>query len=82
MGFGKAAPFFVSVILYGIIVGPSTSRRFVNELSNRYERSTAILSWAPAVNITDMTELNTVYEKSYTNFEPTVKSSWSIEESC
>lgn len=54
-GFGKA-PFFClgAGFPYGIIVDPETSKRFVNELGNRYERSMAILKMGhPVVCITD-----------------------------
>ena len=54
-GFGKA-PFFCAgaAFPYGIIVDPVTSKRFVNELGNRYERSIAILKTGrPAVCLVD-----------------------------
>ena len=54
-GFGKA-PFFClgAGFPYGILVDPSTSKRFVNELGNRYERSMSILKMGhPAVCIVD-----------------------------
>lgn len=54
-GFGQA-PFFClgAGFPYGIIVDPETSKRFVNELGNRYERSMAILKMGhPVVCITD-----------------------------
>jgi flavocytochrome c len=82
MGFGKA-PFFClgAGFPYGIIVDPLTSRRFVNELGNRYERSMAILKMGhPVVNITDSLGAAHSLRKELDELEPTVKSFWSIEE--
>jgi flavocytochrome c len=81
-GFGKA-PFFClgAGFPYGIIVDPSTSRRFVNELGNRYERSMAILKMGhPVVNITDRDGAEHSLRKELEELEPTVKSFPSIEE--
>jgi hypothetical protein len=65
---------------YGIIVDPSTSRRFVNELGNRYERSKAILKLGhPVVNITDRDGAEHSLRK-LEELEPSVKSFPSIEE--
>jgi flavocytochrome c len=82
MGFGKA-PFFClgAGFPYGIIVDPFTSRRFVNELGNRYERSMAILKMGhPVVNITDLDGAEHSLRKELEELEPTVKSFSSIEE--
>jgi flavocytochrome c len=81
-GFGRA-PFFClgAGFPYGIIVDPVTSKRFVIELGNRYERSMAILKMGHAVvNITDCDGAEHSLRKELDELEPTVKSFSSIEE--
>ena len=74
-GFGKA-PFFClgAGFPYGIIVDPSTSKRFVNELGNRYERSMAILKTVghPVVCFTDADGAQHSLEKDLSKCEPAV----------
>jgi len=81
-GFGKA-PFFClgAGFPYGIIVNPATSKRFVNELGNRYERSMAILKKVghPVVCITDSDGAQHSL-KPLNDLEPTVKSFDTINE--
>jgi flavocytochrome c len=76
-GFGKA-PFFClgAGFPYGIIVDPETSKRFVNELGNRYERSMAILKEVghPVVCLTDSDGAQHSLEKDLARCEPAVKS--------
>jgi hypothetical protein len=75
-GFGNA-PFFClgAGFPYGIIVDPHTSRRFANELGNRYERSMAILKMGhPAVCITDYAGAGHSLRKDLKEHEPVVKS--------
>lgn len=75
-GFGKA-PFFCigAGFPYGIIVDPTTGKRFVNELGNRYERSMAILKMGhPAVCLTDSDHgARHSLEKDLHKCEPAVK---------
>lgn len=82
-GFGKA-PFFClgAGFPYGIIVNPDTSKRFVNELGNRYERSMAILKVVghPVVCLTDADGAQHSLEKELSKCEPAVKAYDSIPE--
>lgn len=81
-GFGKA-PFFClgAGFPYGIIVDPETSKRFVNELGNRYERSMAILKMGhPVVCIVDSNGAQHSLKKELDELRPAVKSFGSIEE--
>ena len=82
-GFGKA-PFFClgAGFPYGIIVDPDTSKRFVNELGNRYERSMAILKVVghPVVCLTDADGAQHSLEKDLSKCEPAVKSYEGIPE--
>jgi flavocytochrome c len=75
-GFGKA-PFFCigAGFPYGIIVDPTTGKRFVNELGNRYERSMAILKMVghPVVCFTDSDGAQHSLEKDLSKCEPAVK---------
>ncbi len=65
----------------GIIVDPATSKRFVNELGNRYERSMAILKMGhPVVCMTDSEGAKHSLEKDLSKLEPTLKAHNSIEE--
>jgi len=80
-GFGKA-PFFClgAGFPYGIIIDPVTSKRFVNELGNRYERSMAILKMGhPVVCLTDSDGAQHSLEKDLKKLEPTVKPHMSVE---
>ena len=81
-GFGKA-PFFClgAGFPYGIIVDPETSRRFVNELGNRYERSMAILKMGhPVVCLVDSEGAQHSLKKELQELEPTVKPFDSLEQ--
>jgi succinate dehydrogenase/fumarate reductase flavoprotein subunit len=81
-GFGSA-PFFCigAGFPYGIIVDPETSKRFVNELGNRYERSMAIIKLGhPVICITDADGANHSLEKDLQKLEPAVKAFGSIKE--
>ena len=74
-GFGEA-PFFCigAGFPYGIIVDPSTSERFVNELGNRYERSMAILKLGhPVVCFTDSVGAVHSLKKELDQLAPAVK---------
>ena len=73
--FGKA-PFFClgAGFPYGIIVDPNTSKRFVNELGNRYERSNAIIDMGhPVVCFTDADGAKHSLIKDLAQLEPAVK---------
>jgi flavocytochrome c len=81
-GFG-VAPFFClgAGFPYGIIVDPSSSKRFVNELGNRYERSMAILdSGHPAICITDSEGAKHSLDKDFRKFGGVIKAANSIED--
>jgi flavocytochrome c len=81
-GFGLA-PFFCigAGFPYGIIVDPATSKRFVNELGNRYERSMAILKMGhPVVCLTDSIGAQHSLEKNLGKLSPTLKKHESIQE--
>jgi flavocytochrome c len=81
-GFGQA-PFFCigAGFPYGIIVDPLTSKRFVNEMGNRYERSMAILKMGyPCICITDAEGAQHSIQKDLSKLEPAVKAYASIEE--
>ncbi|CAB9521869.1 Fumarate reductase flavoprotein subunit [Seminavis robusta] len=83
-GFGKA-PFFClgAGFPYGIIVDPETSKRFVNELGNRFERSMSILKMGhPAVCIVDAEGAQHSLKPDLEELEPTVKPFQSLEELC
>lgn len=80
-GFGKA-PFFCigAGFPYGIILDPSTSKRFVNELGNRYERSMAILKMGhPVICVTDSNGAQHSL-KTVKDLEPTVKSFTTLQD--
>ena len=81
-GFGLA-PFFCigAGFPYGIIVDPEISKRFVNELGNRYERSMAILlRRQPVVCITDAEGAKHSLKKCLEELKPTLKEHDSIED--
>jgi hypothetical protein len=82
-GFGNA-PFFCigSGFPYGIIVDPANSKRFVNELGNRYERSMAILKVVghPVVCLTDSGGAKHSLKKDLKSMEPAVKSFSTVQE--
>ena len=81
-GFGLA-PFFCigAGFPYGIIVDPATSKRFVNELGNRYERSVAILKMGhPVICLTDSAGAQHSLEKDLEKLKPTLKEHASIAE--
>lgn len=81
-GFGLA-PFFCigAGFPYGIIVDPETSKRYVNELGNRYERSMAILLRRhPVVCITDAEGAKHSLEQCLEKLKPTLKEHDSIED--
>jgi flavocytochrome c len=81
-GFGKAPLFCLGAgFPYGIIVNPDTSKRFVNELGNRYERSMAILQMGhPVVCIADSDGAKHSLEKNLEKLQLTVKAHMSVEE--
>jgi flavocytochrome c len=75
-GFGKA-PFFClgAGFPYGILIDPATSKRFVNELGNRFERSNAILKLGhPVVCVVDSNGAQHSLRKELEELQPTVKS--------
>jgi flavocytochrome c len=81
-GFGKA-PFFClgAGFPYGILVDPETSQRFVNELGNRFERSTSILKLGhPVVCIVDHEGAQHSLRQDLDDLQPTVKQFSSLEE--
>jgi flavocytochrome c len=81
-GFGVAPLFCIGAgFPYGIIVDPDTSKRFVNELGNRYERSMAILGMGhPVICITDAVGAQHSLEKNFSKFVGVIKTSQSVEE--
>eukprot|EP00984_Skeletonema_dohrnii_P002952 scaffold1008_cov106-Skeletonema_dohrnii-CCMP3373.AAC.2 len=83
-GFGLA-PYSLLITLCnhtdGIIIDHDTSKRFVNELGNRYERSMAILKMGhPVVCMTDSEGAKHSLEKDLIKLEPTLKAHNSIDE--
>jgi flavocytochrome c len=75
-GYGQS-PFFCTGagFPYGILVDPRTSSRFVNELSNRYERFTAILKVGhPVVCLTDSIGAQHSLKEDLESLAPAVKS--------
>lgn len=74
-GFGVAPLFCIGAgFPYGIIVDPETSKRFVNEMGNRYERSMAIIKMGhPVVCITDADGASHSLEKDFSKLKPTVQ---------
>lgn len=83
-GFGKA-PFFClgAGFPYGIIVDPLTSKRFVNELGNRYDRSASILKLGhPAVCIVDSDGARHSLRGDLEELRPAVKSFESLRALC
>ena len=73
-GFG-VAPFFCigAGFPYGIIVDPETSKRFVNELGNRYERSMGIIKLGhPVLCITDAEGAQHSLKKDLSKLRPVV----------
>ena len=83
IGFGKA-PFFClgAGFPYGIIINPTTSKRFVNELGDRRERSMAILRSVghPVICLTDGDGAKHSLEKDLTSCEPAVMSYDTVKE--
>jgi flavocytochrome c len=81
-GFGVAPLFCIGAgFPYGIIVDPYTSRRFVNEMGNRYERSMAILDLGhPVVCITDSDGAKHSLEKDFSKFAGVIEVSDTIVE--
>jgi succinate dehydrogenase/fumarate reductase flavoprotein subunit len=80
-GFGNA-PFFClgAGFPYGIIVDPVTSKRFVNELGNRYERSMAILKMGhPVVCLTGSDGAQQSLKQELESLKPAVQSFKTVE---
>ena len=83
-GFGMA-PFFClgAGFPYGIIVDPETSKRFVNELGNRYERSMSILKMGhPVVCIVDSDGFQHSLKKELEELKPAVQSFETLDDLC
>ena len=79
----RFAPFFClgAGFPYGIIVDPATSKRFVNELGNRFERSMAILKMGHrVVCLTDSEGAKHSLERSLWKLKPTLKEHDSIDQ--